>query len=286
MVILKKTLHRRTFLRGAGAALTLPLLDAMIPALGHAAETTRPIRLAFIEVPERNHDGQVDAFIRRRRFPAHADPRASGVVPRPHAGAERSRSESGRGVCQRSGRRSSARLHRMAHGRARENDLGRRSQGRHLGRSGRGARVRQVHAACLARSRLGIGGNRGRLRVGLFVRLLQHDLLAQRHDTDADGESPARDLRAPVRRYRHHRSEAASGPHGGEPLHPRCGCRGRDAPARAARTHAIAERSTSIWRRSATSSGAFSSPKPRACRSCRSCAARSASRRCSPTTTD
>jgi len=51
MVIHKKTLHRRTFLRGAGAALTLPLLDAMSPALGHAAETTRPIRLAFIEVP-------------------------------------------------------------------------------------------------------------------------------------------------------------------------------------------------------------------------------------------
>jgi hypothetical protein len=51
MVIHKKALHRRTFLRGAGAALTLPLLDAMIPALGHAAETKRPIRLAFIEVP-------------------------------------------------------------------------------------------------------------------------------------------------------------------------------------------------------------------------------------------
>ncbi len=51
MVIHKKALHRRTFLRGAGAALTLPLLDAMVPALGHAQETTRPIRLAFIEVP-------------------------------------------------------------------------------------------------------------------------------------------------------------------------------------------------------------------------------------------
>jgi hypothetical protein len=51
MVIHKKAIHRRTFLRGAGAALTLPLLDAMIPALGHAAETKRPMRLAFIEVP-------------------------------------------------------------------------------------------------------------------------------------------------------------------------------------------------------------------------------------------
>jgi hypothetical protein len=51
MVIHKKAIHRRAFLRGAGAALTLPLLDAMIPALGHAAETERPIRLSFIEVP-------------------------------------------------------------------------------------------------------------------------------------------------------------------------------------------------------------------------------------------
>ena len=32
MFIQKLSLHRRTFLRGAGCALALPLLDAMIPA--------------------------------------------------------------------------------------------------------------------------------------------------------------------------------------------------------------------------------------------------------------
>ena len=32
MFITKKHLSRRTFLRGAGAAIGLPLLDAMIPA--------------------------------------------------------------------------------------------------------------------------------------------------------------------------------------------------------------------------------------------------------------
>ncbi|GIT22065.1 MAG: hypothetical protein CM1200mP40_17470 [Gammaproteobacteria bacterium] len=32
MIITKKALPRRTFLRGAGAAIALPLLDAMIPA--------------------------------------------------------------------------------------------------------------------------------------------------------------------------------------------------------------------------------------------------------------
>src|SRR5437016_5522696 len=49
MVIFKKAIPRRTFLGGAGAVLALPLLDAMTPAL--AAETARPIRMAFVEVP-------------------------------------------------------------------------------------------------------------------------------------------------------------------------------------------------------------------------------------------
>jgi hypothetical protein len=49
MVITGKFLDRRTFLRGTGAALALPMLDAMTPAL--AIETARPTRLGFIEVP-------------------------------------------------------------------------------------------------------------------------------------------------------------------------------------------------------------------------------------------
>jgi hypothetical protein len=49
MVITRKAIPRRTFLRGTGAALALPVLDAMTPAL--AAETKRPIRMSFIEVP-------------------------------------------------------------------------------------------------------------------------------------------------------------------------------------------------------------------------------------------
>src|SRR5215471_7946260 len=49
MVITKKHMPRRTFLRGAGAALALPVLDAMTPAL--SADAKRPIRMSFIEVP-------------------------------------------------------------------------------------------------------------------------------------------------------------------------------------------------------------------------------------------
>src|SRR6516162_5041329 len=49
VVITRKSFPRRTFLRGAGAAFALPVLDAMTPAL--AAATERPIRMTFIEVP-------------------------------------------------------------------------------------------------------------------------------------------------------------------------------------------------------------------------------------------
>jgi hypothetical protein len=55
MIITKKALPRRTFLRGAGAVLALPLLDAMIPSLTAAAETpanpARLRRLGFVYMP-------------------------------------------------------------------------------------------------------------------------------------------------------------------------------------------------------------------------------------------
>ena len=53
MIITKKCLPRRTFLRGAGAALALPLLDSMVPALSALAKTSaNPVRrLGFIYFP-------------------------------------------------------------------------------------------------------------------------------------------------------------------------------------------------------------------------------------------
>lgn len=53
MTITKKALPRRTFLRGAGAALALPLLDAMVPAMTALAATPgNPVRrLGFVYVP-------------------------------------------------------------------------------------------------------------------------------------------------------------------------------------------------------------------------------------------
>ena len=53
MIITKKCLPRRTFLRGVGATLALPLLDSMVPALSATARTAaNPVRrLGFIYFP-------------------------------------------------------------------------------------------------------------------------------------------------------------------------------------------------------------------------------------------
>jgi Protein of unknown function (DUF1552) len=53
MMIFKKAIPRRTFLRGAGATLALPLLDGMIPAFASSAEvaTKAPVRLGIVYVP-------------------------------------------------------------------------------------------------------------------------------------------------------------------------------------------------------------------------------------------
>jgi hypothetical protein len=50
MIITKKSLPRRTFLKGIGTAVALPFLDAMIPA-ARAQSLARPLRMAFVYVP-------------------------------------------------------------------------------------------------------------------------------------------------------------------------------------------------------------------------------------------
>lgn len=51
MFLENKALHRRTFLRGLGAAISLPMLDAMVPAVTTAAAAARPVRLVFTYMP-------------------------------------------------------------------------------------------------------------------------------------------------------------------------------------------------------------------------------------------
>src|SRR4051794_39007070 len=65
--ITSEPLSRRTFLRGAGVALGLPLLDAMLPrasaALASGGEGTAPVRAAYLYFP---NGAWMDAWIPRR----------------------------------------------------------------------------------------------------------------------------------------------------------------------------------------------------------------------------
>ena len=49
MIVTGKSVPRRTFLKGVGAAVALPFLDSMVPAF--AASAKMPVRLAFLYVP-------------------------------------------------------------------------------------------------------------------------------------------------------------------------------------------------------------------------------------------
>jgi len=53
MIITKKSLHRRTFLRGLGTTLALPMLDAMMPAMAapSVSNAAAAVRLTFVYVP-------------------------------------------------------------------------------------------------------------------------------------------------------------------------------------------------------------------------------------------
>ena len=57
MIITKRALPRRTFLRGMGASLALPLLDAMVPSMtALAATAASPVRrLGFVYIPMGAH---------------------------------------------------------------------------------------------------------------------------------------------------------------------------------------------------------------------------------------
>ena len=53
MMIFKKAIPRRAFLRGIGATIALPMLDAMVPAFASSAEVAvkSPVRLGIVYVP-------------------------------------------------------------------------------------------------------------------------------------------------------------------------------------------------------------------------------------------
>ena len=180
MFITKKALPRRTFLRGMGATLALPLLDAMVPALTALAQTAaNPVRrLGFVYMPNgvsRNFSGinywkpkgegtnfELSPILSRWRR-SRSDGRRQRADAAP-----------GRRVRRRRQRRSHARHEHVADRRASEAHRGRRRAQRDLGRSDRGAassaRTRRCRRSSWPRSQLP-----GRqLRERLQLRLHEH----------------------------------------------------------------------------------------------------------------
>ena len=67
----RRPLSRRTFLRGAGAAIGLPLLDAMRPARAAAAAAKPPVRAAFLYFP---NGAWLDGWIPKQAGPDYELP--------------------------------------------------------------------------------------------------------------------------------------------------------------------------------------------------------------------
>ena len=90
MVITKLALPRRTFLRGVGATVALPFLDAMVPAMKAQSAREAPLDLRPSTV------AMAPTWLewtrhRRRRFRDVADPEGHRGVPRPDGRVHRTR---------------------------------------------------------------------------------------------------------------------------------------------------------------------------------------------------
>ena len=174
MFITKMSLPRRTFLRGMGVTLALPLLESMVPALTATAKTAAANpqrRFGAVFVPLGERPGFWTPKTVGRELRVHADPEAARAVPRPHdrrlravRPARRPRDDRG-GVAER---------HHP------EADDRRRRPQRHHDRPGDRQADRPGHGVPVARA-----GDRGlhrlhrRLRHAVRLRLHEHAVVGQ-----------------------------------------------------------------------------------------------------------
>ena len=198
MIITKKALPRRTFLKGAGTVMALPLLDAMIPAATAWAQTpAKPVpRLGFVYMPMGcDHSrwtppgaGQADpavadiAFARAGERPGHGHHQhaASELVPGHARHVELGVPE--RGILE---------AHR---------ELG--LLPRHDDGSDCGEADRPRHAAAVTRAVDGSEPARGRMQQRLCLRVSELPLVVFADDPAALRSASAHRVRAPFRRRR------------------------------------------------------------------------------------
>ena len=177
MFITRRTLPRRTFLRGMGTAVALPFLDAMTPALAKAQAGKAPVRMAFVYVPNgmdmrhwnMDYEGKLGVLPQTLQ-PARAAQERHPRDGQPHA-QHRARAARRRG-------RSRPLLRLVSHRRAGE-EVGQRHQSQRLDGPARRRSDRQADAVCVARSGARRRAPGGRLRLRLFMRLHEQPGVAQ-----------------------------------------------------------------------------------------------------------
>ena len=211
MIIRKMSLPRRTVLRGLGAAVALPLLDAMVPAASALSQTaaapTR--RFGVVYVPNGIAMEYWTPAEEGKRVRAHADSPAAGTLQGPVDGGL-----GPPGVLDPGPRRRGDDVSDRDRGRRRRDGAG----GRHFDGPAPGPGVRPPHRAGIAPTGDRQPGQRRPVQRRSQLRLHQHHLLAEPDDSPADGEQPARGVRADVRRQREHRSGGAPRPDAARPL--------------------------------------------------------------------
>ena len=271
-----KSLPRRTVLRGLGATLALPFLEAMVPAFalrGQAAATPAH-RFQTFYVPNGmameywTPKGEGSGF--------ELSPILEPLAPfrEPDAGAL-----GPQGELELHPRRRLGIVPDRHHARRtqRGRDHRRRLDGPAAGAALRAARRSSPRSS----SRWIAPANAGACTGNLSCAYTHTHLVAQRDAAAADGVQPARGVREAVRRQRQHRSRGARSAAAPAQEHPRFGDRQAGRPRSASSARRTRSRSTSTPSRFATSSGASRRPRSSATSSCRRWSSRRACRRCS-----
>ena len=243
MMITRKALPRRTFVRGLGVALGLPMLDAMVPAMSALAQTpasgTR--RLGFVYMPNGvAKNSSIDYWTptnEGKKFAtsqilAPLEPFRDRMLV--ISGLDQNQAEAGDdGASGDHTRGTSSWLtgvypKRTEGADVRNGDL--RGPDRRVG-------AREGHGAAVARAGDRSQFPRRPVREQLQLRVSEHARVDVADDAAADREQPAHRLRAPVRRWRHARGASAACAQEAKPA--RLGPRGPEsaaAPSRARRS--------------------------------------------------
>ena len=249
MFITKKHLSRRTFLRGAGVTVGLPLLDAMIPAwtaLAQTAASPKP-RMGFMYLPHGAIMDQWTPAAEGHELRADADSQAVRAVPEAVDDRQRTGEQAGdRAARARAQPGNLAELRDAARGPGTARRRDRRSDRRRAPRPG--------HAAAVARS-----GDRGTRRQGgacdRNYGCSYGGTISFRTPTTPlpDGSRSAQAVRAALRSGRH--AAGAEGDREAVLEHSRPGHRrGRRSPQQSRRRR-IARGSATTWKAFARSSG-------------------------------